>query len=172
MKRVLLALAIVTGLLANAQYEQGQSDINLGFGFLSLGIDGEGSFPLGVSYDYMIKDDISLGLGFNYLTSEFKYLGVPVYDITYMNFGIRGLYHFDILDPLDTYGGVVLGYTSGSIDYADETAAALFGGITASTVYYGLVGGIRYRFLNDQFGLFLEAGYAISPLTFGLNASF
>ena len=174
--RKLVLFTIVTtflGFSASAQYDQGQSDINAGVGFITLGIEGEGSLPLGLSYDYMILDEISVGLGFNYLNSEVKLFGEPLYDVTYINIALRGLYHFDILDPLDTYGGVVLGYTSASYgNFVDDDAENLYSSIDLSAIYYGIVGGIRYRFLNDQFGVFLEAGYAISPITIGLNASF
>lgn len=174
MKKVLLSTValMIFGLAANAQYEQGQSDINLGVGFITLGLDGEGGFPLSLSYDYMVTDDVSVGLGFGYVGTEVELLGEPVYDITYLNFALRGLYHFDFLDPLDTYAGVVLGYTSGSIEFADDEFSDLFGALNVSSIYYGVVGGIRYRFLNDQFGVFAEVGYALSPITIGLNASF
>ena len=173
MKKILSLVTILFfAFQANAQYEQGQSDINIGVGFLTLGLDGDGGFPIGVSYDYMLTDEFSLGLGAGFVSSSVDLIdGTKAYDVTYLNFAVRGLYHIDLLDPLDTYGGVVLGYTSGSISYADGFDNSFFQDLSVSSVYYGFILGTRYRF-TDNIGAFAEIGYALSPVTIGLNVMF
>ena len=89
---------------------------------------------------------------------------------TYMIIGGRGAFHYQFVDNLDTYAGVIAGFniaTSkyyGYDGYTDSAASA--GGFTYSTFV-----GARYYFANN-IAVFGEAGYGFNLLEAGLAIKF
>ncbi|WP_338793546.1 outer membrane beta-barrel protein [Bernardetia sp. Wsw4-3y2] len=153
---------------AQAQYEQGQIDANLGVGFLST-FYGSGLSqsipPIGLSVDYGVTDNISVGGYAAYASTKFDTFDDWRY--TYTIIGVRGAYHFDLgHEKIDTYGGALLGYNIISFSGDDY-----FQGTAASAAAFSVFLGGRYRF-TENLGAFAELGYGISVLQLGLNVKF
>ena len=90
----------------------------------------------------------------------------------YVLIGGRGAYHFKIVDKLDTYAGLMLGYivVNSKITTNDPYLSDL-GAASASGIGWAAFAGARYHF-NEQFGAFAELGYGVSVLTVGATAKF
>ncbi len=171
-----LATMLLLSLHSNAQFEEGQSDINAGIGFVAFGLEGEtGVPPVSLSYEYGITDNIGVGafVGYTSSTTDFGFFGNSAeINFTYMMFAARGSYHFELIDDFDTYAGVMIGYNNASVDYGDTD----FGGLEQPSfdvggVLYGFYAGGRYHF-TDNIGAFLEIGYGISAVNLGLAFKF
>lgn len=170
MKRLTLVLFLMIGLVAfvNAQHEQGQINANIGVGIGSSFSAGSLSLPpLSVSVDYGYSDQISIGGYIGYVASkeDFAFLNYS-WKYTYMIVGVRGAYHLDLVDGIDTYGGILLGYNIASVKYEGSMTGIpepKVGGIA----YAGFVGG-RYHF-SEKIGAFAELGYGITFLNLGLT---
>lgn len=176
MKKVFYSLGAVLCLTlasnkAMAQYEQGQSDINLGVGFVSSFTGG--GMPFSLSYDYGLTDNISLGGIFAYASGKedfsVPFFGDYSWKYTNMVIGVRGMYHLDLVDNMDTYGGIMLGYNLASAKFdGDEALEALVIEPTVGGFSWGVTVGGRYHF-TDNFGAFLELGYGLSVVNVGLT---
>lgn len=128
------------------------------------------SFEKGIMDEVLEKGVIGVGAyaGFNTYKWHYVYASYDWgYRYTNVIIGARGSFHYPVLDKLDTYVGVILGYrislstefgTVGGFDYNPTR-----GGIA----YSGYVGG-RYYF-SDKFSGFAELGYGIAYLTFGIG---
>ncbi len=130
--------------------------------------------PVSISYEQGIKDDVldvaSIGiggyLGFASAKWESIYSGGS-YGWKYNNFiiGARGSFHYPLVDNLDTYAGILLGY---NMESAKEIGNVPLG-INASSsagIFSGYVGA-RYYF-TDQIGAMAELGTGIAYLNIGL----
>ena len=181
-KQILLICALVVTLnLANAQeslFSQGDKVINIGLGLGTTLYSGTGYSstipPISLSAEFGVKDEFigkaNLGIG-GYLGiagSEYKFsmLGSEYgWKYTYIIVGARGVLHYPLVDKLDTYGGLQLGY--------NVVSASEFGnvpnGISASSGGVGFAGfiGARYYF-TEKIGAMAELGYGISYLNIGL----
>src|SRR5664279_293172 len=163
MKKLLLSLLVVvfslTQLFAQeSTFKQGDKVINLGIGF---GSTYYGSYytshtpALSASLEVGVKDGIldkgSIGVG--------GYLGYS--SATWANYyktsnfiiGARGSFHYPLVNKLDTYTGLLLGYNIASSKWTGtgtETTHASSGGVA----YSWYIGG-RYYF-TDKFAAMLE----------------
>ncbi|MBW7845504.1 MAG: porin family protein [Bacteroidia bacterium] len=186
MKKLTLKLFTVVSLLAagtfgaSAQsYEQGSSQLNIGLGLGST-LSGAGFSttipPIGISYEYGLKEKISVGgyLGYAGSSNTVTYpSGDWKWNYNYIIIGARGSYHFATSDKLDPYAGVLLGYNAASTSVTkpagytgpDITAAS------AGGLVYGFHLGARYYF-TDKIGAFGEIGYGIAWLNLGLTMKF
>lgn len=179
MKKSLLAIAIAILFSVSSfaqEFEEGDKVLNLGIGFGSTFYSG--SFysssipPISASFEIGVKDGIldegSLGIG--------GYLGFSRYKYEYLNWGYnytnviiggRGSFHYPVLDNLDTYAGILLGFRVVS---SKEFGDAVFG-YDYSATSSGLVGsfyvGGRYYFSDNLAGM-LELGYGISYINLGI----
>lgn len=155
---------------AKAQYEQGQSDINLGIGFAPFGLNGSSTVPpISVSYEYGIKENISVGGYFGYTASE-SVAGAYTSKFTYMIIGARGSYHHQFVDNIDTYAGAMLGFNMANISYEPALPAGFPEPSAGGFTYSVFIGG-RYHF-TDNLGAFAEIGYGISAINLGLTYKF
>ncbi len=134
--------------------------------------------PVSISYEKGIKDDVidkgSIGVGpyIGFASAQYKYRDpYGSYKWTYTNFilGGRASFHYPILDDLDTYAGILLGfdfvgsrYTATGLYETTVQSAALGSGL----VWSGYVGG-RYWF-SDRFAAMMELGYGIAYLNVGI----
>ncbi len=171
---VLLAMLVLHN-VSQAQVDEGQIDLNLGIGFVTFGATGDVGFPpFSISGDYAIKDNITVGALVGYYSSSEEipsFGGTYTFNYTYTIFGVRGTYHLELIDNVDTYGGLLLGYNaaSSSVEAPDGAnpnftpPAAEVGGVALGA----FIGG-RYHF-TDNLGAFLELGYGISALNLGLT---
>jgi hypothetical protein len=93
-KKLLLSAALVFGLnsVASAQiYEEGQIDINAGVGLGST-VGPGGGLPIGISADFGITDEISVGSYFGFVSNT-ETLGIAEATFTNLIIGARGAYH-------------------------------------------------------------------------------
>lgn len=177
---VTCALLLFAFLQVNAQmYTKGQQDLHIGVGLGSTFYgSGYSSIlpPINLSYEKGITENIGVGGYIGYASSRYNssILGSDYYwrynDII---FGARGAYHYDLFKSpkLDTYGGLMLGYTYSKTSFhsndpllnGNSYTAPSGGGFTWS----GFVG-TRYQF-KPKLGAYAELGYGISWLNLGLR---
>jgi hypothetical protein len=165
----------------NAQlFSKGDKVINLGIGVPSyLGGNGyETKIPLvSGSFDYGLIDGLlegkaSIGVGgyLGYTANRYKYLGNHGYDFSYLIFGPRASFHYNPIDNLDTYGGLLLGYNIVSSSAYGETAQFIKPN-NDSRFIPALYVGARYYF-TDNIAAFAEIGYGVSLIEAGLSFKF
>ena len=178
MKKLLLLFLV--GLFSLSQlvaqqstFEKGSKVLNLGIGF---GSTYYGSFyssrtpSLSASFEAGVMDGIldkgSIGVGGYLGYSSAKWTNY--YKTTNIIFGARGSFHYPLVDKLDTYTGLLLGYNIYS--YKDYTGYTGFHG-SAGAVTIAWFAGARYYFSNN-FAAMAEIGYGISYLTLGVSLKF
>lgn len=156
------------GLSENTVFTRGTKVIHAGFGFSSqLNVSGAGGVqipPLLFAYEQGIKDELfdnnsSLGIG---AILGFSTAGESNYRRTYMFAGLRGAVHYQFVENLDTYAGLMIGgdYNSG------------YWGSTSSLLQVSAYLGSRYYF-TEKFGAFLEFGLGmISYGSIGVSMRF
>jgi hypothetical protein len=172
---------LLGAILANAQVKKGEKYLNLGVGLASALYTGSGYSskipPISGSLEFVIKDDLfdgkgALGAGgyLGYTGAKWEYSG---WGWKYNNIiiGPRGYIHYQLVDKLDTYGGVLLGY---NIVNAKETGNSIPGynySASASGVIFSGFVGARY-FFNDKFAVMGELGSGIAYLNLGVTLKF
>jgi hypothetical protein len=167
--------------VVNAQlFSKNDKVINLGIGVPTyLGGNGystrlpliSGSFDYGL-FDGLLDNKASIGVGgyLSYTANRFEYTGGKGYDFSYLIFGPRASFHYNPVDNLDTYGGLMLGYNIvGSSVYgnADQSYKPVNGSGFIPALYVG----VRY-FLTDNIAGFAEVGYGVSLIEVGLSFKF
>lgn len=167
---ILISLLTAGISTANAQYEKGQVDLNIGAGIGATFGAGTGTLPpLSLGLDFGLNDNISLGAYVGYYGTEQEIPGGK-WSYSYLIVGGRGAYHFDLVDKLDTYAGVMLGYNIASVEWDGAAGGGLVTPSVGGVAYSGFAGA-RYHFGNT-FGLFGEVGYGIAYLTAGIAFKF
>lgn len=178
-KRILLfvfVLFFASSLSAqNTTFNEGDKVLNLGIGLGSTLYTGRfysttvppvsGSFEVGIK-DELFDENSSLGVGGYVGYSSSKYSGWgSEYGFSNFIIGGRGSLHYQFIDKLDTYGGLMLGFrvvswksSSGGFDYGSVAGSGL------ATAFY--VGG-RYYFTDNLAGM-VELGYGIAYLNIGI----
>jgi hypothetical protein len=177
MKKILLFfLAVVLSLTQMVAQEstfvKGDKVINVGIGLGSAYYSGgytsqmpalSGSFEVGVKDGIIDKGSIGVGgyVGFSSakVSNEWKTSNFFI--------GARGSFHYPLVNKLDTYSGLILGYNI----YTDKA----LGGYTGPDYNYSSSGlalawfaGARYYF-SDNFAGMAEIGVGISYLTLGVS---
>lgn len=178
MKKLFGTLGVVAAMLvlftgnANAQYGgKGQMDLNVGVG-LGTTVGLGGGLPISAAFDYGINDNISVG-GYAGFVSQTEDLGFFTTKQTNLIVGVRGAYHLELIDNVDTYGGLLLGYNVVSAEITSNNPLFPTTGVAASAsgiAYSAFVGG-RYHF-TDNIGAFAELGYGIAYLQLGVALKF
>lgn len=183
MKKLLgfLLVFLFIGNVMHAQestFAKGDKVVNLGIGLLS-GLY-TGSYytnkmpPISVSFEYGVKDDVldvgSIGVGgyLGYASAKWEDNSWgTTYGWKYTNFiiGARGSFHYPLVDKLDTYAGILLGYNVVSVK---DIGTAPFGynASGSSAIFSGYVGG-RYYF-SEKFAVLAELGTGIAYLNLGV----
>jgi hypothetical protein len=179
----LVALTTITFALKAQPFAQGDHVINVGIGFghlyyASWGGAYHGNLPvMGASYEYGIVEVpmgsdltgvVSVGGIFTYTGGKYDYLDDDYYVWTSVLFAARGNYHFIFHDKLDTYAGVLLGFSTWSQKWKgdgddpdwDDTNAGFEGGAYVGARWY----------FNDWFAVWSEIGYL--PAVFNVGAAF
>ncbi len=166
----------------NAQestFEMGDKVVSLGVGIgrtFGTGLYTDGRIPpLSFAYEQAIVEDvlengvIGVGAYLGYSSYRYSYaLFGSEWGWTYSNIvaGASGAFHYPLVDRLDTYAGVILGYrivTSREFGDVPSGSSSASGGI----VFSGYLGG-RYYFTDNVAG-FVQLGYGIAYLTLGVN---
>ncbi|MBK6346747.1 MAG: hypothetical protein IPN08_09850 [Bacteroidales bacterium] len=186
MKKVVITLfAAILAFNLSAQestFEKGDKALNLGLGFGSfLGASGykttippiSASFEVGIIDGILDKATVGVGgyLGFAGSKDEIPWFGDEYYvKYTYIVIGARGTFHYPLVDKLDTYGGVMLGYT---IVSNSTNLPSTFGtySYTANSFTPSFFVGGRYYF-TDNFAAMAELGYGVALLNLGVALKF
>ncbi|MHA7109022.1 outer membrane beta-barrel protein [Sunxiuqinia elliptica] len=157
MSRLFFVLGfILAGFVAYAQapIEEGEMQVNAGFGFSNYGLPVYGGAEFGVG------NNISVGGELSYRGDSENFMGVK-WKQNYTTIAGFGNYHFnellEIPSKFDVYAGVTLGYTIFDSKVDDGANSISYSGSGSSGLYLsGQIGG-RY-FFTDTFGVNLEFG--------------
>jgi len=185
MKKTLLL--IVAGVFAVAQLSAQESTFLKGDKVLNVGI-GLGSTlysgtyyassvpPISASLEFGIVDGIIekgvIGVGpyVGYSSYKYEYLG---WGWKYSNIiiGARGSFHYPLLNKLDTYAGILLGYNIVTAkEFGDPGSGSDVSSASSGVAWSGFIGG-RYYF-TDALAAMLELGYGIAWLNIGVALKF
>jgi len=165
-------------------FSQGDKFVNLGLGFVGSEVGssvGSGySNSTGPSFEFNSEKAMTdhLGLGFatsyqgasatntfttqgydSYTNTLVNYTTTDKYSISFIQFSVRGAYHFTAGNKFDPYAGVGLGYCE-VIETLNETTndPSVAGGSSttgAPGFMFGAFGGTRY-FFSDHVGAWFE----------------
>lgn len=183
MKKVIITLFVaVMALHISAQenlLQKGDKVLNLGIG---LGSTAYGAgyntsmIPLSASFEVGILDDVldvgSIGVGgfIGYSSYRYDFVG---WEWKYTNFIIaaRGNFHYPLVESLDTYTGLSLGYESRNV--TESGSGIVPGGYSTlgSGPFFAWHAGGRYYF-SDNFAAMAELGYGFTWLTLGVALKF
>jgi hypothetical protein len=163
------------GTYAQDVIQKGDKIINLGIGLGSyLGYSGysqkippiSGSFEYGI-VDHLFDDHSAIGVGgyLGYTSWKSKYKEHGDWTVSDLVIGVRGSFHYQFVDKLDTYAGVMLGYDI--VSYSDKVGDSLGGSSAAFSTYVGA----RY-YLSDNIAVYGELGYGVAALELGVAFKF
>lgn len=189
MKRLVLALSFVCAPLLLFSQE---STINLEDKVFNVGVGLAPTYyhgiywrtivpPVSASIEYAIKDELIDKKG---VLSVGAYTGFAYYDEHYSNYidtygwkhsvviiAARGVFHYPLVDKLDTYTGLMLG---GILDNSSEYGTSYAPGVATTTRNRALLSwfvGARHYF-KDNIAAMAEIGYGISWLNIGVSYKF
>jgi hypothetical protein len=183
-KLILLAVAVVfslTQMLAQeSTFSKGDKVLNLGIGFGSGFYSGtyyktsvppiSASFEVGVKDGVIDKGSIGVGGYFAYASHKWEYSGWG-WKYTDLIIGARGTFHYPLVNKLDTYTGLVLGYhVASSKEFGNSIPGYDYSASAGGMIYSWFVGG-RYYF-SEKFGAMAELGVGIVYLNLGVALKF
>lgn len=176
---ILIAFFVMQGRAQNT-FVMGDNVLNLTVGFgnsiYSGGAYSNTTPAIAASYERGVMDDVfdpysSIGVGgyLGYTGSEFTYGPGYGWDYTSFIIGARGSLHYQVIDQLDSYTGLMLGYnivstkTFGSGPFNTDAS-----GSELIVAWY--LGG-RYYFTESVAGL-LELGFGVAYVNVGVAIKF
>jgi len=163
MKKIfaVLTVAILMAINVSAQtpsFNKGDKVLDITIGVPNLYGYGWGIPPIIGSFEVGIVDGIlekaAIGVGGYAGISSATFLGDSYFNV---HFGVKGAFHYPFADKLDTYAGIVTGYSISDL--------ASYG------LDWGGFVGLRYYF-SDSFGVNAEAGYGVTWLRGGISFKF
>jgi hypothetical protein len=185
MKKIalLLALAMATSFITHSQqFKKSTGALNVGIG-LGSGLYSGHHYkmsipPIILAYDHGITE--KLGIGYISLGGYFAISGSKwEYDdgfynygwkYTYFTVGPRAAYHFDVVDVLDLYAGILVGVNIVSSKSFGDTSMGSYSA-QKTGIAHAEFAGIRYYF-TPVIGAFAELGYGVTYLTLGVTFKF
>ena len=185
MKKVLFV--IVAGIIASAHlnaqessFLKGDKVLNLGLGLGSTLYSGSyyvgqippvsASLEIGIVDGLAEKGVIGIGPYLGYSSYKYEYSG---YGWKYSNIilGARGSFHYPLVDKLDTYAGVLLGYNIvSSKEFGDPIPGNDDSFASSGLAWSGFIGA-RY-FFSDAIAAMAELCYGIAWLNLGVALKF
>jgi len=186
MKKIAMIMVVVFGVQLMAQgqpFEKGDKTINLGIGIGSALYSGKYYKmripPISLSYEQGITNKLGIGyigvggyFGISGSKWETEYLTYEYgWKYTYIVLGARGAYHFDLVDNLDIYAGLILGVNIVSSKEIGDFPTGVNVDEQSTGVAHSEFAGIRW-FFKPNFALMAELGYGISYLTVGAAFKF
>ncbi|MCA1757259.1 MAG: hypothetical protein LC649_07370 [Bacteroidales bacterium] len=184
MKRELLVFIILLlcGQGADAQnmFNKGDKKLNLGIGIGSTLYTGSYYTnripPISASFEIGVKDELfdeksSLGVGgyIGYTGAKWEEMGYG-WKYSSIIIGGRGSLHYQLIENVDTYTGLMLGYNIVSSSSFGDSIWDDYSSVGSSMSYSWYIGG-RYSF-NDSFAAMAELGYGVAYLNLGITLSF
>lgn len=125
--------------------------------------------------DGLIADRASIGVGGYAGLSSYSYKYYDYYQetLTRMCFGVRGSFHFQLTEKLDTYAGLMLGLYTYSYRYNYNPAYSNYYyedyiNTNSSDIAFSSFIGTRY-YLSKNFGFNAEIGYGFTYISAGLT---
>jgi len=187
------AIGISSRLQAQS-FEEGQSSIQVGYGFGNFiqavfnayEIYDDYSFkatgPAFLKYEYGVTDKIGLGLNVAYASAKVSYRdnsflvgnGNDPYEQSIkwntMSFLARMNFHFANSEKFDPYAGFGMGFRTASWSYEDNDPDYDNDVSTSNLFPFGfeMTIGARY-YISDNFGIYAETGLAKAVIQLGLN---
>lgn len=170
-KKVLAAALLFAGMAGAAQAQEvfgkGDKALNIGIGLGST-ISGTTIPPITASLDFGVADrlingnngSISVGGLVGYAGSNNDFVTVH-----YAIVGARGAFHYQFVDKLDTYAGLLLGYRYARANWKSDI---IDGNVSSSQIDLGGYLGARY-FFTPKVGAFAELGYSIAYANVGVT---
>jgi hypothetical protein len=155
--------------------EKGDMLLGLGLGFFGNKVYDKLTMPpIPLTFEYIVLDNLfegrgALGCGgyFGYSSSKADYSGYSTYKSSKFIIGARGYLHMALVEKLDTYGGVLLGYKNEVSKYIDNEDSKYNDKFSEGTPTINVFAGCRY-FFNDKIAGMAELGWGMSILTLGV----
>ncbi len=184
MKRILISCTAIyfTVLQLVAQepaFEKGSMVINLGLG-IGSNLYTETYYhtmvpPVSVSFEIGAKDQILekgvIGIGGYLAASKYKYdFSGKGWKTSNFIIGARGNFHYPLVNKLDTYSGLMLGYGIMGVEYFGGFGQNEYTG-SSSGIQWALFVGGRYYF-KENLAAMLELGYGVAYLNIGIAMKF
>ena len=185
MKKLILLLLLIPFSLTQLKaqeptFSKGDKVLNLGFGLGSTLYSGfyyksilpplSASVDVGVVDNVLEKGVIGIGGYLGYSSYKYEYSSWG-WKYSNMIIGGRGTFHYPLVDKLDTYAGILLGFNiSTSKEFGTVIPGYVYHASNGGVIYAAFVGA-RYYF-QDNFGVMGEFGYGISYLTLGVSLKF
>ncbi len=170
---VAIAFSLTQLLGQESTFVKGDKILNLGVGFGSTYYSSyytSHTPALSASLEFGVKDGIlekgSIGIGGYVGYSSAKWTNY--YKTSNIIIGARGSFHYPLVNKLDTYTGLLLGYNIYTYSY-DVSYLGAKGSAGAVTLAW--FAGARYYF-SDKFAVLGEIGYGIAYLTLGVSFKF
>lgn len=182
MKKVLFTLFVAfLSIQLSAQdnlFAKGDKVLNLGLGLGNIGW-GTGytstMLPLSASFEVGVQDGVfdvgSIGIGglIGYAGYKYEYIGWQ-WKYTDIIIALRGNLHYPLVEKLDTYAGLSLGYEAISFKETGDGTIPAYNTV-GSGLFFGVTAGGRYYF-SENFAAMAELGYGITWLTLGVALKF
>lgn len=176
---ILIAFFVMQGMAQNT-FVKGDNVLNLTVGFGNSLYSGGGysntTPAIAVSYEKGVIDDVfdaysSIGVGgyLGYTGSEFTYGPGYGWDYTSFIIGARGSLHYQVIDQLDTYTGLMLGYNI--VSTKTFGAGAFDTDASGSELIVGWHLGGRY-YLTERVAGLLELGFGVAYINIGVAIKF
>jgi hypothetical protein len=178
-----LLSAFIGGIMAqNPTFFIGDKIVNLGLGigrtFNTGGYYASSFPPISISFEQGILDNVidekgSIGVGglLGYTSYKWDWTGYGSnygWKYTDIIIAARGAFHYALVDKLDTYTGLLLGYRiANSKSFGDIPAYGNYSASSGGVMAAWFAGG-RYYF-TDKFAGMAEIGYGLSYLTLGVS---
>lgn len=140
-----------------------------------INYSGSGMGPLHGKVEFMVHEKIGLGVSVNHVQTNYSYkqpdgLGhTYFYKLNYHSTAInfRSNFYIYAQKGFNVYAGLGIGYAKTRIDFETDDPLALSFGFGLIPIGTELTLGFRY-FVVDQFGFYLETGYAKSLIQAGV----
>jgi hypothetical protein len=175
MKKIVLFMLVVVFSLAQAlaqdsTFGKGDKVLNLGIGFGSSYYSGfytshmpaiSGSLEVGVADNILEKGSIGVGGYLGYSSAKYS----TYWKTSNFLIGARGSFHYPLINKLDTYTGVLLGYNIYSTKY--DLSYTGLNSASSSGLAFAWFAGARYYF-SEKFAGMVEVGYGIAYLNLGI----
>ncbi|MDP4209336.1 MAG: hypothetical protein Q8928_11045 [Bacteroidota bacterium] len=177
---VLLVFCLMSIGIVNAQtstFQKGNGVLNLTIGFGSGLYTGGGYTtsvpPLAASYEVGIVDNIfekgTIGVGGYFGFASAKYnVGYSDWAWKYTNIviGPRGTLHYPLVEKLDTYAGLMIGYNIVNASWTGSGSSNLYSASGSGLITAGFLGA-RYYF-SDKFAGLAELGWGVAYFNLGV----
>lgn len=174
----MLSLSVVQA--QESMFDLGDNVVSLGIGFGSSLYSGtyysSGVPPVSIAFEHGILDEIlekgviGIGGALGYTSYKYRYDyfgGTWGWNYSTFYFGALGSFHYPLLDKLDTYAGIGLGYRILTTKEYGDIPGTEYSGASGGFQFAAYIGA-RYYF-TDNLAAFLQLGYSIAYVNLGIS---